>query len=186
MPATYGTIALAAASLLLAACADSPPQPPDTGARATAAVAASAATRQVEEHVVDLSDSYFLFGCTADGAVAEDPTDGELVRMDGQMLVREVFMRDAAGNHHFTVHTTPIGMRGVGVASGEEFRVTERQIGGAIQRTAMLAGHYRTVQAFVGLDTGRRFSLVTAGHYTVGPDDVPVVTRDATTLSCRS
>lgn len=184
MRLTHRALAPFAAALLLPACADSPLQPHGTPVP-TPVAAAAAISRDVVEYVVDFEGSHFSFACTADGEVTPDPEDGELVRMEGRLHVREVFTQDAAGNHHYTWHTMPVGLRGIGVTSGEEFRVTERSIGGANQTSQASTGHYRAVQRFVGLDTGRRFALVTTGHYVLDAGGQPIVTHDATTLECR-
>ena len=104
----------------------SEPRPPFLDAPNDRQQAASAAQRTVEESLYDLSDSVFRFACSDDGEPL--PIDeGEAVRLEGNIFERLSVLYDGAGGLHYTLDTMPVGMRGVGLTSGEEFRVSEKQ-----------------------------------------------------------
>jgi hypothetical protein len=79
----------------------------------------------------------------------------------------------------------PVGLRGVGVDSGEEFRVTERDHAVSNQHRAGGTGTYRQVLKLVGKDTQRTFWLVFSGYYMISKDGSVTVTRDKERIVCR-
>jgi hypothetical protein len=172
--------ALAALTSLIAACDNAPLEP----VNGEAAPQFSAAERTVDEALYDLTDSFFAFACSEDGDVL--PIDeGELVRLEGKIFERVTLTRDGAGGYHFLYHTMPVGLRGTGVTSGEEFRVTERDHGVGNQRLDANVGRYKQVLKMVGRDTGRTFWMVSSGNYRISADGEFARTRDRETLACR-
>jgi len=79
----------------------------------------------------------------------------------------------------------PVGLRGTGEWSGEEFRVSEENRGVANQRLAGGAGTYRQELKMVGRDTHRTFWLVATGGYIVSADGDLIVSRSALSVDCR-
>jgi hypothetical protein len=173
--------ALLAASVLLAACGETPTQPAQHRLQASPLTrAATAATeRTVEEHVYDLSDipSFTKIEC-------ENGAASELVRLDGKVYVRTVYLTDATGAHHMTHHTMPIGVRGVGETSGEEYRVKQAEHGTYTQRATGATGSFRQTLRLVGRESGRSFLLVSSGHYAINANGDLVVDRSALRLEC--
>jgi hypothetical protein len=170
---------LAAATAALAACDAAPTEVQDPP------LAFAAAERIVEESLYDLSGVQFAFACSDDGE--ELPIDqGELIAIEGQIYEKITLLRDGKGEYHYTLHTMPVGLRGVGVESGEEFRVTERQhqVSNSLELSG--SGTYRQELKMVGKDTKRTFWLVTSGFYRIDHDGNTAVTRDRERVVCRA
>jgi hypothetical protein len=144
----------------------------------------AAAERTLEESLYDLSDSVRIFACSADGEPLPE-TDGEPVVIEGQLYERFSLILDGAGGYHYSLNTMPVGLRGTGEWSGEEFRVSEENRGVANQRLAGGTGTYRQELKMVGRDTHRTFSLVATGSYTVSADGHVIVSRSALNIECR-
>ena len=142
------------------------------------------AERTLEESLYDMSDSAFVFACSADGEpLPED--EGELVDLHGQIYERFSLIRDATGEYHYSLSTMPVGLEGVGATSGEEFRVSENSRTIANQRLAGGTGSYKQELRMVGRDTHRSFWLVTKGNYTIAADGEFIVTRQVHQVHCR-
>ena len=146
--------------------------------------AASAAQRTVQESLYDLSDSIFRFACSDDGESL--PIDeGEEVRMEGKIFERLSLVLDGAGGYHYMLDTMPVGMRGVGLTSGEEFRVSESSHAVANNRLEGGVGAYRQTLKMVGKDTQRTFWLVAYGNYVISAEGLVRTFRDVLRLECR-
>ena len=143
-----------------------------------------ASERTVEESLYDLTDSHFAFSCDANGNPLESG-EGELVRIEGQIFERAMLVRDATGEFHFTMHSMPVNLRGVGVESGERFRVVERDKVVANQRGLANSGSYNATLKLVG-ETGRTFWLRFSGSYRLGNDGELVRERNTETIVCRA
>ena len=142
------------------------------------------AERTIEQSLYDLTGSYFSFACNAEGEpIPED--EGELVLMEGQIFERITVLQSANGEYHYTQHTMPVGLRGTGVDSGEEFRVTERDHAVANQLLAAGNGMFRQELKMVGTDTQRTFWLVVSGVYRIDQNGEPTVLRGEPRLVCR-
>jgi hypothetical protein len=173
-------IPLLVAVLALAACerSDSPTAPATPAPiPATAQSSAGAAERWVDENLYDVTGSFFGVEC-ADGSVSE------LVELQGQIFERFTVVSNPAGGFHALYHTMPIGLRGIGAESGEEFRVKVQDHGSFGQTTMGLVGTYRQVLKFVGQTSGRDFSLVVRGHYTINANGQIVVEREKLAADC--
>ena len=146
--------------------------------------AASAAQRTVQESLYDLSDSVFRFACSDDGELL--PIDeGEAVRMEGKIFERLSVLYDGAGGYHYMLDTMPVGMRGIGLTSGEEFRVSESSHTVANNRLAGGVGAYRQTLKMVGRDTQRTFWLVAYGNYVISAEGLIRTSRDVLRLECK-
>ena len=162
----------------------SEPRPPFIDAPHDRQQAATAAQRTVQESLYDLSDSVFRFACSDDGEPL--PIDeGEEVRMEGKIFERLSLVHDGAGGYHYTLDTMPVGMRGVGLTSGEEFRVSESSHTVANNRLAGGVGAYRQTLKMVGKDTHRTFWLVAYGNYVVSAEGLIRTSRDLLRIECK-
>lgn len=179
---TRSFAAIAAFTLVTAACDRAPLEPNESSA---APQFSTGAERSVDQALYDITGSLFVFACTDDGEVL--PIDeGERVEMQGQIFERITLMTDGAGGYHFLYHTMPVGLRGIGVASGEEFRVVERDHGVANQRYDGNVGRYKQVFKMVGGDTGRTFWYVLSGSYLIGQDGTVKRYRETETVQCKA
>jgi hypothetical protein len=168
--------------LALAACESVPTdiEAPMTNAQFSGA----AAERTVDESLYDLTGVYFAFSCSAEGESLPDH-EGELVLMEGQIYERMTLLQDAVGEYHYTLHTMPVGLRGIGVTSGEEFRVIERDHAVANQRLAAGNGSYRQELKMVGRETRRTFWMVASGFYRISANGDVLVERDTLRTECK-
>jgi len=142
------------------------------------------AERIVLEHLYDLSDSLYSFPCSDDGEPVPEE-DGELIEVEGQVYERMTLHTDSAEGLHYSVNTMPVGIHGVGLVSGEEFRIKEDSLTIARQRLTGLSGSYRDTFKLVGKDTRRTYWLVSKGHYVIAADGTVKVSRDSLTTECR-
>ena len=173
-------IPLLVAMIALAACerSDTPTAPATLGAIPTAAQSnAAGAERSVAEWLYDVAGSLIGVECT-DGRLSE------LVELQGQIFERFTVVSNPAGGYHTVYHTMPIGLRGTGVESGEEFRVKWNDHGSWGQTTMGLVGTYRQVLKLVGDASGRSFSLIVRGHYTINANGEIVVDREKLAADC--
>jgi hypothetical protein len=78
----------------------------------------------------------------------------------------------------------PIGLKGVGMVSGEEYRVKEQESAVYNQNQMGAVGSYRQIMKLVGLDSRLKYSLVGGGHYTINANGQISVERDKLVLKC--
>ena len=142
------------------------------------------AERIVLEHLYDLSDSLYSFPCSDDGEPVPEE-DGELIEVEGQVYERITLHTDGGEGIHYRVNTMPVGIRGVGIVSGEEFRIMEDSQFISRQRVDSLTGSYYERFKLVGKDTHRTFWLVAKGHYHIAADGTVKVSRDTLSTECR-
>jgi hypothetical protein len=166
--------------IALAACeqTDTPTAPaPATTIPTTAQSSAGGAERSVYEALFDVTGSLFGVECV-DGRVSE------LVELQGQVFERFSVVSNPAGGFHAVYHTMPIGLRGTGAESGEEFSVKWQDHGSFGQTTMGLVGTYRQVLKLVSKTSDRSFSLIVRGHYTINANGEIVVEREALAADC--
>lgn len=144
---------------------------------------ANGAERTVDEYLYEL-DGLYLFPCSEDGEPLPD-TDGELIDMEGQIYERITLISDGSGEYHYRSNTMPIGIRGVGLTSGEEFRVRESDTVIANRWLEGGTGSYREELTLVGRDTHRSYKLVSTGHYVIAGDGTIKVSRGTLSTECR-
>jgi hypothetical protein len=171
---------LLVAVLALAACdrSDRPTGPATVAPIPTAAQSsAGGSERWVDERLFDVSGSLVGVECT-DGRLSE------LVELKGQIFERFTVVANPAGGFHAVYHTMPIGLQGTGAESGEEFRVKLQDHGSFGQTTLGLVGTYRQVLKLVGSTSGRSFSLIVRGHYTINSNGEIIVEREKLAADC--
>jgi hypothetical protein len=175
-------IPLLVAALALAACdrSDTPTAPAAVAPIPTTAQSSvGGAERWVDERLFDVAGSSIGVDC-ADGRLSE------LVELQGQIFERFTVVANPAGGFHAVYHTMPIGLQGTGVESGEEFRVKWQDHGSWGQTTMGLLGTYRQMLKLVGGTSGREFSLIVRGHYTINANGEIVVEREKLAADCES
>ena len=142
------------------------------------------AEREVREALYDMTGSTFIFACSPEGEPLPI-TDGEEVLIEGQVFERIVYKTDGADGVHFTLNTMPVGLRGIGLLSSEEFRVKETERFGASQQLPRNTGSYRQELKMTGTETGRTFWMVFSGSYVIGADGEVKRTRDRERIECK-
>ena len=164
------------AVVLIAAACDSSDKNPTGPLPASAQLNSGGADRYIDERFYDLSDSYTAIECN-------DGRASELVALQGQIFERFTFQYNPGGNVHVSVHTMPVGVKGVGAESGEEYRVKEQE--SAVYNSQMGAvGSYRQILKLVNLESRLKYSLVGGGHYTINANGEISVERDKLILKC--
>jgi hypothetical protein len=176
MIASIGRAALAATVLLFLGC-DSDPAGLETVDVVTG-LAAAQAERVVEESLYDLSDSYFSARCSDDDEV-------ELLRMEGSIYERLSYVVDGAGQYHVNYHIMPIGVKGTGVDSGHEYRVTMQGHSTSNQLMSGLNGSYRQTLKLVSRESRATYEMVSRGSYNLDADGNIRVDRYAYEISCK-
>ena len=162
---------------LLAACDVTPSSPtaPAAGAFSPTALAAGA-VREVEENVYDLTDSFVQIPC--------GDSYTEVVQLQGQIYERFTLLWDAKGGLHASLHTMPVGMRGVGMESGAEYRIAERETG-VFNATPMSENSTYTLKLNVHAPAlGVRARLVIGGRYVINANGELVVEREVLRAEC--
>ena len=172
-------IPLLVAVIALAACdrSDTPSSPTTAPISTSAQSNAGGAEGWVEENLYDVTGSLFGVECT-DGRLSE------LVELQGQIFERFTVVSNPAGGFHAVYHTMPVGLKGTGAESGEEFRVKVQDHGSWGQTTMGLVGSYRQVLKMVGTTSGRSFSLIVRGHYRINANGEIVVDREKLAADC--
>ena len=140
--------------------------------------------RIVQEFLYDLSDSTFFFSCGPNGETLPI-TEGEPIDVEGHVFERITVLYDGVGGIHTNMNSMPVNLRGIGVYSGEEFRVVESGRVVANQRDAGIVGSYTETFKMVGQTTHRSFSMVGRGHYVIDANGDITVSRDVLRVECR-
>lgn len=106
--------------------------------------------------------------------------------MEGGIYERTMSVRDGKEDPHFRIHTMPVGLRGIGVDSGEEFRATEsiHQVSNTFRLRE--TGSYRHEIKLVGKRTQRTWWLITSGMYRIDADGRTAISQDTEKLVCRA
>ena len=169
-------ISLVAALLVVAAC-DRSDNNPTGPLPASAQLNANGTDRFVQESFYDLTDSYTAIEC-------DNGQASELISLEGQIFERFVFQYNPGGGVHVSLQTMPVGVRGVGVESGEEYRVKEQEH--ALYNSSVMGGvgNYRQTVKIVGRSSGARYTLVGRGHYTLNANGQLTAVRDSLVLEC--
>jgi len=174
-------VSLLSTLVVLAACdaTDSPTAPSATPIHPQLASASQSggSERTVDENLYDLAGSLTEIVC--DNGQASEP-----VELEGQIYERFTVLFTPDGVFQAGYHTMPVGLRGVGTISGEEYRVTERDHGSFTQTLMGATGSYRQVIGLVGRTSRRSFSLVVRGHYTITANGDIVVEREEAIFTC--
>lgn len=171
---------------LLAACDVAPSSPtapavPAVPATPTAGVfsptaLAVGAVREVQENIYDLTDSFVQFPC-GDGYT-------EVVKLQGQIYERFTLLWHAKGGLHAQLNTMPVGLRGVGMETGAEYRIAERETG-VFNATQMAENSTYTLKLNVHAPAlGLRARLVIGGRYVVNANGELVVEREVLRAEC--
>jgi hypothetical protein len=160
----------------VAACDAQPTQPAPSPIALPTSIASSV-ERTVESYVSSFDDVFTQFIC-------EDGTTSELVALEGQLFTRNTVTLNPAGTYHITSHSMPIGLRGVGVETGQEYRVKEQEHMSVRQAEIGYSGTLRDVFVLIGRQSKETYKLVTISHYVVTPQGKVVIERQKERWEC--
>lgn len=169
-------IGLVAFAFILAAC-DGQPTAPASASIATPTSVASSVERTVESYISS-------FDGVLAGFICEDGTTSELVALEGQLFTRNTVTLNPVGTYHVTSHAMPIGLRGVGVETGQEYRVKEQEHMAVTQAETGYSGTLRNVFVLTGRESMETFKLVTISRYVVTPQGELVIERQKERWEC--
>jgi hypothetical protein len=173
-------VALAASLVMVAACEPAPTSPAHSlpPARPSTSVT-DGQERQVEERLSDFTGALVAYPC-GDGYT-------EMIRMEGQVFTRYTFTRDASGGLHALTQFMPVGLRGIGLTSGAEYKITEREHGtfnqGAMGQTASTYKSYLNASA---PSIHARARLVLGGMFVVNANGELIIERPVLQADCQS
>lgn len=181
----FRTAAVGLLTALVVAC-DRPPTAPSTLessriATGNAAVSALASSgdgvwREVTEDLHDWNGTVISYSC-GDGSTEE-------IQMHGQLYWRATVTEDAAGGLHTTLHTMPIGMGGVGLITGAEYRIAEGEK--SVFNTGMgETGYYQHSVRLSAPELRLQLRLVIGGRFTTNANGEVVVERPTFRSECR-
>jgi hypothetical protein len=105
--------------------------------------------------------------------------------VEGKMYERWVTTLDGARGVHATLHTMPIGLRGVGLTSGAEYRVTEREQVAFTQTLMAGTGSYQHFLTAAAPALGLRLRLVIGGRFVLNANGEYVVEQPTLRGECR-
>jgi hypothetical protein len=139
--------------------------------------------RVVYESLYDLTGQIYNFPCSETGEVLPI-TDGEPILIEGQIYERITQHDDGADGVHYRLNTMPVGLRGIGQWSGEEFRITESAHAVINFRHLKETTSYKQELKMVGRESHRAFLLMVDSHYSISNDGEMIVGRSAERVEC--
>ena len=171
-------MSVALLAVLVSACERAPTSPTNAVSARLATSTSRGAEREVIERIYDFTDALVAFPC------GDNYT--EQVRMEGQIFERYTITRDESGGYHSLIHTMPIGLRGIGLTTGAEYRITQREHGvfhaGAMEQTQ---SSYQSLLRVSAPAIGLRASLVLGGKFVVNANGELVFERPILRADCR-
>ena len=132
--------------------------------------------REVTEDLYDWTGTVISFPC-GDGETEE-------ILMRGQLYWRSTVMVDPALGLHTTLHTMPVGMGGVGLTTGAEYRIAEGDK--SVFNTGMgETGYYQHSLHLSAPELRLHLRLVIGGRFTTNANGEVVVERPTFRSECR-
>jgi hypothetical protein len=136
--------------------------------------------REVVVDTMDFTGSLQAIPCS-------NETDGaytELMEMEGLIITRSQVIRDEAGGYHYSSQWMPVGLRGIGVESGAEYRIAERENINFNSSTMRDGSTFRYVIRWSAPDLGTRGTWEVMSHYTVNANGELVRENSEVRVSC--
>lgn len=173
------TLRVAAIALLVtaAACGRAPTAPQRASIPQTASLATDGFERIVEDRIWDFTGTIVAYPCGDDYS--------EQILMEGQVFTRWTVTYDGAGGVHSLTRSMPIGLRGIGLSSGAEYKVTEREHGtfnqGSMGQTASVYKSFLNISA---PSIHARARLVLGGTFVVNANGELVIEKPVLRADC--
>jgi hypothetical protein len=115
----------------------------------------------------------------------EPGVQSEPVALSGQIVYRFNVVIDGRGGVHISSSMRPDGLSGVGLDSGEEYRVSEHSHESWTTTPTVANGSWRSRITMTGRQSGQRFTAVNTGHYAVNANGDLVIGRGDSWVECR-
>jgi len=178
----YRITTVALLATVASACDRAPTSPSSlVAAQRTASLSANTtggAEREIVERLSDFTDALVSFPC------GDEYT--EQVRMEGAIFERYTITRDGSGGIHALIHTMPIGLRGIGLSTGAEYRISEREHGvfnqGAMEQTV---SSYQSRLVVSAPEIHLRAALVVGGRFVVNANGELIIDRPVLRSECQ-
>lgn len=179
---TASRFLVAAAAVLAAAACDSAPTEPNGTAEPAPRPAFEVIQRGptqhwIEERISDMDGVVGFIECP-------DGSESEGIRLSGKLYTKETLLVNPAGVHVFKSNVMPVGLSGVGVVSGEEFRASERSHSTGVQLEKRTMNRFRTDIDFFGKESRRRFRMVIMGTVVWDENGDPIVEKTIERFEC--
>ena len=136
--------------------------------------------REVVVDTIDLNGSYQAIPCGVDG----DGPYTEMMAMEGIIVTRSQVIRDEAGGYHASSQWMPVGLRGIGLESGAEYRIAERENINFHSNAMGDGSSFRYVIKWHAPALGTRGTWEVMSHYTVNANGELVRESSAVRASC--
>ena len=183
MSTTFFRTATVALLATVASACDRAPTSPSSLVAAPRTVSLSenatgGAEREIAERLSDFTDALVSFPC------GDEYT--EQVRMEGAIFERYTITRDGSGGFHVLIHTMPVGLRGIGLTTGAEYRISEREHGvfnqGAMEQTV---SSYQSRLVVSAPEIPLRAALVVGGGFVVNANGNVIIERPVLRSDCQ-
>lgn len=168
-------VVLVGSSLLLAGCADRVTDPVSMPMQANSVSAKQGGSVTWTE---DMTGTVYQIAC-------EPGVQSEPIALEGEIVYRFNVVVDGRGGVHISFGARPSGLRGVGLDSGEVYRVAEHAQESWATTPSASNGSYRSRLTMVGRASGQRFTAVYYGHYTMNANGDIVAGRGDNWVECR-
>lgn len=171
-------------AVLTGACTDAPTSPTrDPLAPTVAALSESATTiaeRFIQEALYDYTGSVVQYPCGQNG-------ETEWILMEGKLFERFTVTSDGAGGIHALTHSMPVGLKGVGLTTGAEYRISERDHGTFNSGTmGQTAGTYQDFLLIAAPELGLRGRLTVGGTFVINANGELVFERPILRADCQA
>ena len=107
--------------------------------------------------------------------------------LEGKLYERYTTTSDGAGGLHALTHSMPVGLKGVGLTTGAEYRISERDQGtlnqGAMGQTA---GTYQDFLTIAAPELGLRGRLTVGGTFVINANGELIFERPILRADCET
>jgi hypothetical protein len=117
--------------------------------------------------------------------VCEPGVQSEPVELHGSLVYRFQVLTDGSGGVHINSSMRPDGLSGVGLDTGEAYRVAERDHQTWLTTQTVRSGTVISRLTMAGRESGQRFTVVHTGHFTINANGDLVAGRSDTSYECR-
>lgn len=175
----------AAAVLAAAACDSAPTEPSSTEEPVTRSflqvIQRGATEHWIEERLSDMDGVFVAMECP-------DGSESEMIRLSGKLYMKEkLLINHSTGVTIFNSTVRSIGLSGVGLVSGEEYRASERSHTTAVQlekQNLHSVGRFRVAIDYFGKQSKRRYRMVIMENVVWGGEGDPIVERGIERVEC--
>jgi len=177
---------IAAAAILATAACDSAPTEPSGSAEpviqpSLEIIQRGATQHWIEERLSDMDGVFVAMECP-------DGSESEMIRLSGKLYTKEkLLINHSTGVTVFNSTVRSIGLSGVGLISGEEYRASERSHTTAVQlekQDLHSVGRFRVAIDYFAKRSKRRYRMVIMENVVWDGEGDPIVERGIERVEC--